>query len=195
MPDDVRRTINTRYKMSERADIGEGDENPAENFFPDKNNHTPNTPVGRETHDHYGDEGAPAALNPLSALGSSTRDANHSSKDFVMVFPGVVGAPLSPTPRPLVHRCTSMRKSKNEEDEIMSVLKAQIIQDGLCCDKEHERREKDHRDRNIKRKEERESREAEAGRHENMMQMMIMIICKSSAKKILEHYIFSKNFS
>lgn len=33
MPEDVLRGKNIRYKMSERADLGDEDDNPAEDFF------------------------------------------------------------------------------------------------------------------------------------------------------------------
>lgn len=64
----------------------------------------------------------------------------------------------------------------------MYVLKAMIIQDGLRRDEEHKRLKKDRRDRDIERKEEHERKEADARRHGNMMYMMVMMFCKSSAR-------------
>lgn len=65
----------------------------------------------------------------------------------------------------------------------MFVFKAQIIQDGLRRDEEHYKCEQDRKDKEMKRKKERQGIGAEAREYENMLHIMIMIICKGRATK------------
>lgn len=119
MPENVYWSKNISYKMSGHLDLRGGDDNPTEDFFPDKG-HTLNTLVGRESDEDYGGEGVPAALNPFSSLGVSAWDADQESETVALVLHAAVGAPPSLTPGPVVHHHKLITKSMNERMTVSS---------------------------------------------------------------------------
>lgn len=88
------------------------------------------------------------------------------------------GRAITREPRPLFNRRGGGRKINSDEDDLMELLKAQIVQDGIRRDEEHQRREQERKDREDERQIEREHREEETKRHEQFMQMILFFIFK-----------------
>lgn len=82
--------------------------------------------------------------------------------------------------RPLVQRRIARTEIKDQTDDLMSLLKAQIVQDGIRREEEHLRREEERKNREEERREERERRVDEAWRQDNMMNMMMMAMFKGA---------------
>lgn len=86
-------------------------------------------------------------------------------------------APVTaPRPRLLVNRRNLNRAKKNEGDDIMSIVKAQLLQEGLHREEELQARDEErflHRER----------QEQEAKRHERFMDMMTLIMCRGLPNK------------
>lgn len=91
-------------------------------------------------------------------------------------IPSSTDADGIPPSRPLVHRIATGRERKDEPDELMSFLKAQINQYAIRQDQEHQIREQERKDREEERRDQRERRAAEARRHESSMEMMMMMM-------------------
>lgn len=168
MPEDVRRAKRIRYKMTDRADIGVGDGATAEDFIA--------TDVPTIPFDQFdSDDDSPDAIGQIvtasapSAVNSQANEPSSTNAEET-------------TPRPLVHHRAPGRERKDDGGELMSLLKAQIIQDGIRRDEEHERRDHERKDRDEERRNERERRGDEARRHDRLMEMMMMMICKGHVK-------------
>lgn len=150
MPEDTRRAKHIRFKMHDRADLGEGDDINADEFFNEVDNEEPCLPTadGEENISEQPSLSGP----PQTSSGSITE------------------------PRPLVHRRVGARHTKGEHDDLMSILKAQIIQDGIRREEEKERREQDRKEREQEHRMERERRAEDARRHDQIMQMVMMMM-------------------
>lgn len=163
MPADVRRAKHIRYKMTERADMGtmEGDDPdetmPCDDGLPSIS--TSAAQSGEEDVDDliHDDESSPTSSTPSA---SNECDTN--------IPPTVL--PTHPPPRPLVRKRHELRKKSEDEDDLMSLLKAQIVQDGI-------RREEERKQREVDRQMNREREAMESKRHERMMEMMMMMFC------------------
>lgn len=195
MPEDVRRAKRIRYKMTERADIGVGDAASVEDFLPAENSAVPDDPLqsDEETPDVCASGYvAPPVTSPPVATPVVSSSLYSAEEDVLNPRPSELE---SPSPRPLVHRRASGRErrdaQRDESDDLMSLLKAQIVQDGIRRDEEFQRREQDRReeaqrreeDRKEKeeeRREERKRREEDARRHDRMMQIMMMMAFKGN---------------
>lgn len=79
---------------------------------------------------------------------------------------------------PIVAQRTLLRQKREDADDLMSLLKTKIIQDGIRREEEHQRREQERKDREEVPKDECIRPDDEARRHEYMLQMMMMMICK-----------------
>lgn len=184
MPPEVKRAKHIRFKITERADLGEGNDANADDFFGDEDEE---------------DIGPSPSSNPSQSHDDTVEiDVIESS----LQDPTVVHAPATSTdaaprqstptrsamdlrePRPLVHRRVNVPRCKPESDDLLSILKAQIIQDGLRREEEHERREQERKDREDERRIERERRAEDSRRHDQLMQMMMMMICKGNTPNI-----------
>lgn len=175
MPDDVRRAKRIRHKMSDRADLGAGDGATADDFLPEETadigtelNISDDEDVG--DYQNPSDSGTPREIGPQVFHETAGAEASGLPSTESEEVP----------PRPLVNRRAAVRHKKDEPDDLMSLLKAQIIQDGMRRDEEHQRREQERKDREDERREERSSRQDESRRHENLMQMIMMMVCKGN---------------
>lgn len=148
MPVDVRRATHIRYKMSERADLGVGEETTAEELFPDDTVPTIDS-ILPDPNVH--DEGRSASNPSVTPLPITSR--NESDAAFVEAVKSEKRCP-----RPLVNPRAPNRPKQDENDDTMSMLRAQIIQDGICLGEEHQRREQERKDRKEERKAERAQR-------------------------------------
>lgn len=82
---------------------------------------------------------------------------------------------------PLVHLHAIVYK-RHGGDNMVSLLKAQIVQDGLRRDEENLIREEERKEREEERLGDRSRLDSEARRHYSMMQMMMMALCKRDDK-------------
>lgn len=107
-------------------------------------------------------------------LAFSVRDGDMDSKVIVPAHPV--------HPRPLLHRRVNshQRKDDSDSDDLLSISKAQIVQDGIRRGEEHGRRGQERRDREDERLTERERRIEDARRHDQLMQVMMLMITKGS---------------
>ena len=74
--------------------------------------------------------------------------------------------------RPIVGRRT-LTKTRHEDGDLMAIIQAQVVQDGLRREEERLQREEDRRIRL-------DSQESEEKRHQRMMEMMMMMICRNA---------------
>lgn len=77
------------------------------------------------------------------------------------------------SPRPIARRHSTQRSEMSERDDLVAVLKAQIVQDGLRRDDERRQREEE-------RQLQCELQEEEAKRHERFMEMMMFMFCRGN---------------
>lgn len=174
MPADVKFAKRIRYAMRDRADLGGGDEADGSEFFPNEAmevaesaglTDTDVVGVGQTVSGSSVPDATPSVAGML--MNSSTEDIEELQTAEAM-------------PRPLVHRRSGSRQKKEEGEDIMAILKAQVIQDGLRREEEHKRREEDRQVREEERREDRVRRADEVRRHEQLMQMMMTMVCKGS---------------
>lgn len=79
-----------------------------------------------------------------------------------------------------MHRRSGGRQNKDDSDNLLVILKAQIIQDGIRWNEKYKSREGDRRDPDVERRAERERRVEDARWHDQIMKMMMMMITKGS---------------
>lgn len=154
--------------MTERSDMPIGEEATGNNIIPTG---PPSTYSNADN-----PEDTPQKYNTCTPPAQTATEAVLSATNNATDVPSSTDVELSPGP--LVHRRASGRDRKDEADDLISLLKAQIVQDGIRRNEEYQRREQERNDRERERREERDIRAEEARRHENMMQMMMMVICK-----------------
>lgn len=161
IPADVKRAKYIKNKMTERADMGVMDSDDGENHFPSEgdvetaitNTQLDDTPNGSDEF--------PEAEETLE------------SPIFVPSVPNR-GTSVTTTPaaRSIVGK-RRMSSNKNDDGDLISILQAQILQDGIRREEERRQREEDRQMR-------RESEVADQKRHERMMEMMMMVLCRGS---------------
>ena len=147
--------------MRDRADMGSEDEGIVEEYFPEENADHAIISTSLEETLESSEDGAETQA-PLITV-PSIQDPPEIRHD------GNVDSSVDReerSPRPLVSRRSTVRHNSTDSDDLMSVLKAQIIQDGLKREEEHRRREQEWRDREEDRKEERARRDVESRRKE-----------------------------
>lgn len=155
--------------MTERADIGVGDTVDVDEFLSTDVQDVQTNPLDSEE-----DEPEDNAINTNeSSVGISNNDLESAPPVEVQVA----------TPRPLVHRRTTVRERKEEPDELMALIKSQLLQDGMRREEEHQRREQERKDREEERRDERERRAEEARKSNEMMRMMMLVIFKGEVKE------------
>lgn len=172
MPQEVRNAKQIRYTMSERADLGFDYGETADAFFPV--DYTTDSPEeiafetsstacsmdgGKEEENSASDIIVPRTGEIDSSQSRSLSTSWHSEERFTI---------------PLVHRRGSVPKL-DEDDDLMPLLKAQIVQDGIHREEEHRRREEERKEREEELREDRTRRDSEARRHDSMMQTVEIV--------------------
>lgn len=168
MPADVRRAKHIRYRITERADMGVMDDKDDE-FLPAED----------------GINGVGVSNDGVESVPCSSGDASDDSPEKIASPSGsVVLSDDTPTPsnstvtpRPLTSRRPA--RPKQDDDDIMALLKAQIVQDGV-------RREEERKQREEERILLRERQEQDAKRHERLMEMMLMVFCRGQGSNSSE---------
>lgn len=187
MPDDVLIAKNIRSKITERSEIGNANDF-SDEFSDDSKDSSEDDEVqfnnsGRHNSNDENDE---------VELGGNEDDIFSSqpgpnSNDESGTRAGGAPRKSSPSfnavrsyPRPLVHRRTPTRSKKDDEDDILSLLKAQIVMDGMRKEEEHKRREQERLEREEERKAERVRHEEDKRLQDRMLQMMMMAMMKGN---------------
>ena len=177
---DVLKAKKVRKEMIERAEIGEGDESECEYTNISQTNPVP---VPRT--------GAPA-INGSSAsvvpeIGESIGDDTTNN-----AISATQAQTANPSPRPLVRKRPV--KSMEDDDSIVSAIKASMLQKQMRREDEYRQREQDREDEKQRREEERsmweqerlddrERRIEERQRSEQMTQMIMVALLRSRASE------------
>lgn len=144
MTEYVWRAKQIRYKMTERADIAASDIPVAENIFPRDEPEPHGEPNLLDNVHEIEKEWRISVTAPVASLHQPTVEpANNSIIAATGMDTSVfrMSTNVGESPRPLVHRQTPPISAKKEGDDLKPVLKAQILQDGLRRDYEHQRRQ------------------------------------------------------
>lgn len=134
-PPDVRWAKHIRHKMTEKAEIGVNDEAEEKEFF--------------SVEEINQDQVNVLDVDPSSEIqdeidGSHRRTDGTLSIDDNEPSSEVPNQSPVPSPRPLVRCCLAVtRSNKTDTADLMEILKAQIVQDGLRREEERRKREQD----------------------------------------------------
>lgn len=180
IPSEVMEAKEIRKAMTERADMGEGDE--SDDAYTEELEGDSVSPRS----------GTPAANSTVASLVPDNTDPVQDSTASAQP-----GPPLSrsttPTPRPLVRKRVS--KPVDEDESILTALKANMLQEQmrredeyrkrmLDREEEKERRAEERLERQQERQEERERRAEERKRSDQMTQMMMIALLGPRAREM-----------
>ena len=167
MPEEVRKAKHIRYKMTERADLGCGDE---ESDLM--------TGIGNSSGDEIGETCSSREPSPLAV----------STESSYEVAPSVVAPALSATPtsllspRPMIAKRKDVSSQSFRVDDILNMMKMAMMQEQQRREDDLRRREEEKIIREEERREERQRREHESKRQERYFEALLMMMA-SSAKQ------------
>lgn len=153
MPADVRRAKHIRYKITYRAETRVMDEGNENEFLPP-------------------DDALPSTSNDGNSFTKKISLEEEENSNLCAMDPEsfILNLKCQPTPRPLVHRRSTSRASDTESDNLLEILRSQIVQEGIRGDEKCQQREEDW-------KLGCERYEAEAMHHECFMEMLMTVPC------------------
>lgn len=144
MSDDVRRAKHLLYKMSERADLGVDEEATAEEFFPDDTVPTIDSILSDPDVLDDGGSASTPSVTPRSITSGNGSDAASAEAAYSE----------ERCLRPLVNRGALNSPKRDKTDDLMSLLKARIIEDRIRREEERQRWRQERKDREEERKDE-----------------------------------------
>ena len=164
MPEEVRKAKHIRYKMTERADLGCGDE---ESDLM--------TGIGNSSGDEIGETCSSREPSPLAVSTESSDEVAPS-----VVTPSLSATPTSlPLPRPLIAKRKDVSSQSFRVDDILNMMKMNMMQEQQRREEELRRREEEKIIREEERREERQRREHESKRQERYFEALLMMMASS----------------
>ena len=181
VPTDVLKAKEVRKAMTERADIGEGDESECE-----YTNELQTNPVAVPRTGAPANNGSSDSVVP--EIGASIGDYTTNN-----AIPDTQAQTANPSPRPLVRKRPV--KSMDDDDIIVSAVKASMLQEQMRREDEYRQRKQDREDEKQRREQERSMREQESledrerrieerQRSEKMTQMIMVALLGSGASEL-----------
>ena len=161
MPEDVRRAKHLRHRLTELAEIGDGEHavSVVDDVLP-----TESDDIDGSTGD---DEETPQSGMLLSSMSTAQRTDTTPSHEATL-------------PRPMVKK----RHSRETEEDLTSIIKMIMVQEQARREEDLRRREEEHLEERLQREQDRrdelERRGEESKRHEQLMQLIIMLQGKPS---------------
>lgn len=174
MPVDVRRAKHIRYQMTKRADMGFDDSGDAHQVFPsEEEEDPPNSLDDSETApipSRVTDPRPLSEANDSLDLFADNEDAEPTSE--------APRSSLTLLPRAQVRGRAKVKTSAGDGDDLIDILKAQIVQEGLRSDEYRRQREED-RARSMHSLQ-RDKQDAEIKSHDGLMEMTVMMMWRAN---------------